>query len=194
MNSPGSLTRILESRTQYRPCHVRVPDLNQRLTAIYVDGSYYSLLKLVKDRQQALEITSRLAYRGEAAIITATAKGDAIWVLERDAYPDTTTPQSPPQPAVSPASASSPMAQVLESRTQYRPCHIRVPDLEHRLPAISFEGQYYSLFKVVKNRQQAQDIAAKLARRGDRTIITSTAKGEVVWVLEPEAEPESATS
>lgn len=184
MNPPSPSPRILESRTQYQPCHVRVPDLDERLVAIQVDGSFYSLMKLVKDRPQALEIAMRLAHRGEAAIITVTPKGDAVWVLERDAILDT--------PATATASGSRSnqslaTAPVLDSRSQYRSCHIRVPDLDHRLPAILFEDEFYSLFKVVKNRQQAQDIAVKLGRRGDRTVITTTAKGEVVWVLEPEA-------
>ncbi|HEY9805354.1 MAG TPA: hypothetical protein V6D04_02205, partial [Candidatus Obscuribacterales bacterium] len=65
---------------------------------------------------------------------------------------------------------------------------IRVPDLDHRLSAIAVEGQYYSFFRVVKDRSQALEVANRLARRGDQATITSTAKGEVVWVLEPEAE------
>jgi len=152
--------------------------------AIRVDGKYFSLMKLVKDRQQALEIANRLANRGEETIITATVKGDAIWVLERDAYLDL-----PTQPASANTQTKSlGAAKILESRSQYRPCHIRVPDLDHRLSAIAVEGQYYSFFKVVKDRAQALEVAARLARRGDQTTITSTVKGEVVWVLEPEAE------
>ncbi len=180
--------RILESRTQYQPCHIRVPDLDDRIVAIRVDGKYFSLMKLVKERQQALEIANRLANKGEETIITATVKGDAIWVLERDAYLDL-----PAQPVATPSTPrpSGGAAKILESRSQYRPCHIRVPDLDHRLSAIAVEGQYYSFFKVVKDRAQALEVAARLARRGDQTTITSTVKGEVVWVLEPEAELDS---
>ena len=176
--------RILESRTQYQPCHIRVPDLDDRIVAIRVDGKYFSLMKLVKDRQQALEIANRLANKGEETIITATVKGDAIWVLERDAYLD--LPAQSASATTQPKSLGA--AKILESRSRYRPCHIRVPDLDHRLSAIAVEGQYYSFFKVVKDRVQALEVAARLARRGDQTAITSTVKGEVVWVLEPEAE------
>nr|WP_290228232.1 hypothetical protein [Trichocoleus desertorum] len=179
--------RILQSRTQYQPCHIRVPDLDDRIVAIRVDGKYYSLMKLVKERQQALEIANRLSNKGEETIITATVKGDAIWVLERDAYLD--LPAQPASATTQPKSLGA--AKILESRSQYRPCHIRVPDLDHRLSAIAVEGQYYSFFKVVKDRAQALEVAARLARRGDQTAITSTVKGEVVWVLEPEAELDS---
>ncbi|WP_199296218.1 hypothetical protein [Trichocoleus sp. FACHB-591] len=181
--------RILESRTQYQPCHIRVPDLDARVAAIRVNGKFYSLLKLVKERQQALEIANRLANKGEEAVITATIKGDAIWVLEREAYLDL-----PAQTDLAPTAqatgikTSSATAKVLESRNKYRPCHIRVPDLEHRLSAIAVEGQYYSFFKVVKDRAQALEVAARLSRRGDQTVITSSVKGDVVWVLEPDAE------
>lgn len=190
MNPPP---RILESRTQYQPCHIRVPDLDDRIVAIRVDGKFYSLLKLVKERQQALEIANRLANKGEAVLITSTVKGDAIWVLEPEAYLDLPSPNGS---AANGLAATSPFIppppnsgaiKVLESRGQYNPCHIRVPDLDHRLAAIAVEGQYYSFFKVVKDRSQALEVAARLARRGDQTTITSTVKGEVVWVLEPEA-------
>jgi hypothetical protein len=178
--------RILESRTQYQPCHIRVPDLDDRIVAIRVDGKYYSLLKLVRERQQALEIANRLSNKGEETIITATVKGDAIWVLERDAYLD--LPVQPVSAIPNSLHPSVGAAKILESRSQYRPCHIRVPDLDHRLSAIAVEGQYYSFFKVVKDRAQALEVSARLARRGDQTTITSTVKGDVVWVLEPEAE------
>lgn len=185
MNPPP---RILESRTQYQPCHIRVPDLDDRIVAIRVDSQFYSLLKLVKERQQAVEIANRLASRGEAVIITATVKGDAIWVLEPEAYLDlpTSTPLAAPTQASAPSNRAG-ATKILESRSQYSPCHIRVPDLDHRLAAIAVEGQYYSFFKIVKDRSQALEVAARLARRGDQTTITSTTKGEVVWVLEPEA-------
>ena len=186
MNPPP---RILESRTQYQPCHIRVPDLDERIVAIRVDGKFYSLLKLVKDRQQALEIGNRLAHKGEVVMITGTVKGDAIWVLEPEAYLDLAAPNAlgtPLQSQAQPTSAGT--TKILESRSQYHPCHIRVPDLDHRLSAIAVEGQYYSFFRVVKDRSQALEVANRLARRGDQATITSTAKGEVVWVLEPEAE------
>lgn len=179
------IPKILESRDQYQPCHIRVPDLDQRLAAIRVNGKYYSLLKLVKSRQEALDITMRLSHRGDATIITATKKGDAIWVLEREAYPET-LPQ-PPSPS-QPSNAAT--TRILESRSEYQPCHIRVPDLEHRLPAISVDGKYYSLFRVVKDRKQALEITARLARRKDESVITKTARGDVIWVLEPEAQLE----
>ncbi|NJN58252.1 MAG: hypothetical protein HC879_12515 [Leptolyngbyaceae cyanobacterium SL_5_9] len=75
---------------------------------------------------------------------------------------------------------------ILTSRSQYRPCHIRVPDLEKPLAAIAFNGNYYSLFKVVEDVQQAKQIIVRLSHRGDSTVITKSLKGYGLWVLEPE--------
>jgi hypothetical protein len=78
---------------------------------------------------------------------------------------------------------------ILESRQEYRSCHIQLPDEIRRLPAIAMHGCYYSLFKVVSTQQQAVNTCARLAVRGDMTIITKTAKGHAIWVLEPDAQP-----
>jgi len=80
---------------------------------------------------------------------------------------------------------------ILSSRSQYQPCHIQVPDLEKRLPAIQVGERYYSLFKVEPDRDRAIRILEKLIKRGDDALIIQTAKGYVVWVWEPEAHPEN---
>lgn len=80
---------------------------------------------------------------------------------------------------------------ILSSRSQYQPCHIQVPDLEKRLPAIRVGDRYYSLFKVEPERDRAVRILEKLLKRGDDALIIQTTKGYVVWVWEPEAHPEN---
>ncbi|MBD2070987.1 hypothetical protein H6F93_26300 [Leptolyngbya sp. FACHB-671] len=75
---------------------------------------------------------------------------------------------------------------ILTSRSQYRPCHIRVPDLDKPLAAIAFNGNYYSLFKVVEDVKQAKQLIIRLSHRGDATVITKSVKGYGLWVLEPE--------
>jgi hypothetical protein len=178
--------KILRSRSQYRSCHIRVPDSEQCLAAICLDQSYYSFFKFEKDQNRASQVAGRLNHRGDVSIITETPKGYAIWILETEAklaqslrakYSVTDPPErSPQQQSYS----------ILTSRSQYRPCHIRVPDLEKPLAAIAFNGNYYSLFKVVEDVQQAKQIIAKLSHRGDSTVITKSLKGYGLWVLEPE--------
>lgn len=180
----SSQPRILESRSQYRPCHIRLPGEDQRTAAILVNGKYYSLVKVVKSRQQAVEIHNRLTLKGNEALITPIAKGEAIWAFEPDAIADT--------PSVSGrtvAQTASPSCRILGNQTPVKFCQIYLPDLNDQLEAILVDGKYYGLFKVAETRQQALEFAAKLGRRGDETIISKTSGGEAVWVLEPDARP-----
>jgi hypothetical protein len=78
---------------------------------------------------------------------------------------------------------------VLESRDRYRPCHVVLSDTGERLPAIQFDGNYYSLFRSVTEKQRALELSRKLQNRGDSVVITKTPKGFVIWVLEPTANP-----
>lgn len=75
---------------------------------------------------------------------------------------------------------------IIESPSQYRNCHITVPDLEQPVAAILVDGEFYSFFKAVKEAEKVLAIAAKLGNSGDRTVITKTPKGYVIWVKEPE--------
>ncbi len=91
-------------------------------------------------------------------------------------------------------STSSLSAQTLEkfqswfplSKALYHTCHVYVPDLGERLPAICVGQKYYSFLKVVKEKQKALDIVAKLYNSGDRALITSCSKAYAIWVWEPD--------
>ena len=76
---------------------------------------------------------------------------------------------------------------ILEFRSQYQSCRIRVPDLEQPVAAILVDREYYSFFKVLQEAQKVLAIVAKLRNRGDKTVITKTASGYAIWVIEPEA-------
>jgi hypothetical protein len=69
----------------------------------------------------------------------------------------------------------------------YRTCHIEVPDIEERLPGLSFGNRLYSFFKVVADRDKSLDVMEKLFDNGDDAVITQNRKGFAVWVLEPSA-------
>ncbi len=174
---------ILTARNQYRACHVRLPGEEHRTAAVVVNGRYYSLFKVVKDRDKALELCDRLATRGSQTLITQIALGDAIWVWEPDAVP--ASPRQVEQ-RQRPASGQS-TCRVLESRNQYQTCYIRVPDLDMRLAAVLVEGKYYALFKLVESRDKAVELSTKLLRGGDEIVITKVEQGYAVWVLEIDA-------
>lgn len=179
-----NLTPILESRAQYRSCHVCLPGENYRVAAVTVDNQYYSLVKVVRERQRSLEIANRLLTMGKAAVITKLAKGYAIWRLEPDAYTDA-CPRLPSQPTVQPEDLTH--CKVLESRNEYQTCHISMTDRDKRLAAIYVDRNYYGLHKVVTTQEQALGLAARLQRKGSSVVITKTAQGHTVWVLEPDA-------
>jgi hypothetical protein len=77
-------------------------------------------------------------------------------------------------------------SKILESRSLYQTCRIEVPHLERRLFAILVDGQYYSFFRAEKTKEKALDIIAKLSHKTQRTVITKTEKGYLIWALEPE--------
>jgi hypothetical protein len=70
---------------------------------------------------------------------------------------------------------------------QYHNCHIRVPDVSERLPAVVVDGKFYSFFKSTSDREKALDILARLFDGGDEAVITQTPKSFVLWVEEPTA-------
>ncbi|MGL5058987.1 MAG: hypothetical protein ACRC62_03310 [Microcoleus sp.] len=80
-----ALTKILECRSQYQSCRIRVPDLEQPMAAILVDSEYYSFFKAVKEAEKVLAIVAKLGSSGDATAITKTASGYAIWVREPEA-------------------------------------------------------------------------------------------------------------
>jgi hypothetical protein len=69
----------------------------------------------------------------------------------------------------------------------YHTCHLQVPDIDERLPGISFANKLYSFFKVVVDREKALDVMERIFDNGDDAVITQTRKGFVLWVLEPNA-------
>lgn len=200
-SSSSTPVRILESRTDYRSCHIRLPDAQERVAAIAFQNRYYSFFRVERDRSRAIEISNRLISRGYTVILTKVPKTYAIWVWEPDAEPEearhsrlpaealTSFPPRPgvSRPLASPAPVEPLRPRVLSSPTQYRSCQIRVPDLDKRLAAIYHEGSYYSLFKSVDNIDQAVELIKRLHYRGDESLITQTGNGYTLWILEPEA-------
>ena len=81
-------------------------------------------------------------------------------------------------------------SKILESRTQYQHCRIKVPYLKRRLLAILFEGQYYSFFRTEATKEKVLEIITRLSHQVQKTVITKTEKGYFIWVLQPEVSSE----
>ncbi|MGG6267620.1 hypothetical protein ACQ4M3_11820 [Leptolyngbya sp. AN03gr2] len=183
-----SRCKILESRDQYRSCHIRVPDSEERMAAIVLGDRYYSFFRLVKDSQKALQIAAKLVYRGDEVAMTRTIKGDVIWIYESEAEED-----KPKAIAKSRSTAaqmplmSSGLWKFLASDHEYRPCQIRVPDVAKPMTAIYNDGQYYSHLRTVREQQQAIELVERLSSKGHAARITKHEQAWAIWVLESEA-------
>jgi len=181
--SSSSGPQIL-SRREYRSCHIYLPDANEHTAAIQVNGRYYSFFQFHRDQKRSLELAQKLTQRGYSVVMTKAPKGYGLWTLEPTA-----------QPAQSRSASSLPdeslqgrsLYKMLSSPSEYRPCHIQVPDLDKRLAAIAHENKFYSLFKAVADIQEANQLIRRLANRGDGAVVTQTAKGFAIWIEEPEA-------
>lgn len=184
----GDLSRckILESRDQYRACHIRVPDSEERMAAIVLGDRYYSFFRLVKDSQKALQIAAKLVYRGDEVALTRTAKGDVIWIYESEAEEDRPKAVGRSTPAQMPVIASG-LWRFLASEHEYRPCQIRVPDVAKPMTAIYTEGRYYSHLRTVREQPQAIELAKRLSNKGHAARITKHEQAWAIWVLESEA-------
>lgn len=93
------------------------------------------------------------------------------------------------QPAPESASDLAVISKILESRSLYQTCRIKVPYLERRLFAILFEGQYYSFFRTEKTKEKVLQLMTNLEDKLAQAVITETEKGYVIWKLELEVSP-----
>ncbi len=160
--------KLLFDRDLYTPCHIRVPDTNHRLPAIYVDNQFYSFFKAIPDARKTLEVITRLGKRDNAAAITPTRRGYAIWVHEEEAR--YAPPARQPGYGIRPVFGPTPCL-VVTDPAAYRPCRLQVPDVTKSLNALAYDNQYYSVFKQETDAAKVLEIAAKLTRRGDETLL-----------------------
>lgn len=171
---------ILTQQTEYERCHLSLPDEDTPIAGIKFKGDYYSFFKVVVTLDRANQLVDRLVNKGSRAVVTSIPKGFCIWVYEATAKASSrkkgTTSTKPPQ-----------AIRILKSDRDYRPCQILVPDLDKPLTGIAYNEQFHSLLRMVRDEAQAMELAQKLERKGNSTIITVSAYGYSVWVLEPEA-------
>lgn len=177
---------MISSRDYFSSCHIRVPDLDQRLAAIQVGDRYYSFFNVVTDSKRALSLMIKLSHRGDHVVITQLARGGyGLWVWEPDAHlANAASAQRRQKPTLAPASCT-----VLVSRDQFQRMDIRVPDLEQSVPAILIHDRFYSIFRVETDSEKVIDLVAKITQRGDETAIIRAEKGTAICIYEPDAVP-----
>ncbi len=171
---------VLTQQTEYERCHLSLPDEPAPIAGISFKGDYYSFFKVVATLERANQLVDRLVSRGSRAVVTSIPKGFCIWVHEA-----TAKARSRKKETVSTKLPQS--IRILKSDRDYRPCQILVPDLDKPLTGIAYNQQLHSLLRIVRDETKAIELAQKLERKGNSTIITISAHGYSVWVFEPEA-------
>ncbi|NEP55135.1 MAG: hypothetical protein F6K65_42665 [Moorea sp. SIO3C2] len=181
---------VLSLRRQYHSCHIQLPDSNERVAAIAIHNEYYSLFQVIESPAQAIDMAIRLSTRGEAvAIRQLPVGGYALWVKETNARPTRSFSLIERRSTRHPKPAS---CYIFTARNQYQSVEITVPDLDQSLLAVQVQGHYYSLFKPQATAEQTLELTAKLAQRGDETVILALpeqAPHYSICVFEPDAMP-----
>ena len=175
---------ILTQPMQYDRCHLSLPDEAAPIAGIGFNGDYYSFFKVVTTLDRANQLVDRLNDRGNRAVVTTIPKGFCIWVYEAMAKASS---KSRATASAASSTTATRSIRILKSDGDYRPCQILVPDLDKPLTGIAYNGQFHSLLRIVRDEAQAMELAQKLERKGNTTVITVSAYGYSVWVFEPEA-------
>jgi hypothetical protein len=64
---------------------IRVPDLDQALSAVACNNRYYSIFKMEQNPDLVLDLAQKLSQRGDQVLVVSTPEGVAVCVLEPDA-------------------------------------------------------------------------------------------------------------
>lgn len=180
--APAVACKLLFDSDLYTPCHIQVPDTDHRLSAIYVDNQFYSFLKIVPEARKALDVVTRLGKRDHTAALTQTRRGYAVWAHEPGA--GYAPPARKPGYAIRPVFGPQPCLMVTDKAT-YQTCRLQVPDVTKPLMALTHNDRYYSFFKQDIDAAKVLDMAAKLARRGDETLLVIEPSTFTLALLEP---------
>lgn len=174
--------KLLFDRDLYTPCHIRVPDTDHRLSAVYVDNQFYSFLKIVPEARKAIDVIARLGKRDEIAALTQTRRGYAVWAHEPGAR--YAPPHRQPGYGIRPMLGPQPCLLVADENA-YQTCRLQVPDVSKSLMALTYNNRYYSFFKQDTDAAKVLDLAAKLARRGDETLLVIEPPMFTLALVEP---------
>jgi hypothetical protein len=158
------------------------------MAGICFQDSYYSFFKVVTTLDRAKQLVNRLVERGNRSVVTTTPKGYVLWVYEAKAQCHSNRDGLRKTSHMSGfhVEMTERQAQILRSERDYQACKIQVPDLDKPLTGIICNQKVYSLLRIVRDEAQATELAEKLEGKGNKALITASAYGYSVWVLEPE--------
>ncbi len=191
-SKPSNVARILQpvkflsQREQYVTCHVKVPGDPHRLSAIALNGRFYSFFRLCQQVSKALGLILKLTGRGDAVVVTSTSRGYALWVEEPDAV--VALPAHGKIPRTIPPTFGPADCWVISDRQpEYRTCTLKVPDLPDVVPGLTNDKTFYSLYRREKDGNTVLKLAARLSDRGDEVVILVALEGYVICIHEPGA-------
>lgn len=161
------------------------------MAGVSFQEEFYSFFKVVPTLDRAQQLVDRLADRGHRSIITTPPKGYVIWVYEAKAECHSTHFQQRKSSAGGFKAVGQSQVrplEILRSERDYQSCKIQVPDLDKPLTGIQYQQRLYSLLRMVRDESTATELAEKLDRKGNHAVITISAYGYSVWVLEPDGQ------
>lgn len=178
--------KLLTYQGQYTPCHIKVPDVPAKLSAIEIDRQYYSLFRRFETAEAAIKALNKLAQQGDdvLALTKQRRRGYIMWALELEAQVAHSQKKEQPWPTCGPASCL-----ILGEAKQYHQCYVQVPDLAEPVVAVHYQERFYSVYQPGLAAIAALELATQFTRRGHKSAIASTPKGYAVCLWEPEATP-----
>ncbi|MEL6381122.1 MAG: hypothetical protein AAFQ89_01345 [Cyanobacteria bacterium J06626_18] len=184
---PLQPAKLLIQREDYVTCHIQVPEESQRLSAITLDGKFYSFFRALKEPIKTLGLLLKLTARGNQVAMTPISRGYVVWVHEPDGAPVKSATQTSPnliQPTFGPADCWV----IGDRQLGYRACSLKVPDLSDTVLGLADSKQrLYSLYRREKNPAQSLKLAARLAKRGDEVILLVRKASYIICIYEPAA-------
>lgn len=75
---------VLTSRHEYQICRIQQPDRGRQWLGLNVGNRYYRFIRTETSREAAMKKANRYQKDGDSALITATQRGYAVWIVEPD--------------------------------------------------------------------------------------------------------------
>lgn len=75
---------VLTSRHHYQICRIQQPDLGRQWLGLTVGDRSYRFVRTETTREAAMKKANRYQKDGQSAMITATQRGYAVWIMEHD--------------------------------------------------------------------------------------------------------------
>ena len=178
--------KLISNRSQYSSCHIRVPGDDHRLSAIALDGKFYSFFRSLTDGAKVAGLILKLTARGNEIALTPTRFGYALWVQEPEAAP--AIPESHHSPrTISPTFGPADCWVISDRQPGFRTCSLKVTDLPDIVPGIASDRKLYSLYRRDQEVDTVFKLASRLTQRGDEVVLLVSKIGYALCVEEPGA-------